>query len=134
MSHKPIAELLGGGDHTTVMNSVNRIACMTPSSPQSTTPSTAVPGPMVLPEGTACQCDGKQTRLSLLIDELLELDIQAAGKHVEIYNLRMGEPGCAYFYLAAMRDQWAEVMRDSILARSPAQIAKMEAAIGVIQT
>lgn len=126
MSHKQIGELSGGRDPQTVATSVNRIACMTPSLPQSAPPSTAVDGPMVPAEGAACQCDGAQTRLSLLIDELRELDIQAAGKHVEIYNLRMGEPGCAYFYLAAMRDQWAEVMRDRILARSPAQIDRLE--------
>lgn len=132
MLHKQIGELSGGRDPQTVATSVNRIACMTPSLPQSAPPSTAVDGPMVPAEGIACQCDGAQTRLSLLIDEVLELEIQVAGKNVEIYNLRMSEPGCAYFYLAAMRDQWAEVMRDSILARSPAQIARMEAAMGVI--
>lgn len=104
------------------------------SLPISQTPNTAVPGLMVPAEGAACQCDGAQTRLSLLIDEVHELEIQVAGKNVEIYNLRMGDPGCAYFYLAAMRDQWVEVMRDRILARSPAQIARMEAAMGVIQS
>jgi hypothetical protein len=76
--------------------------------------------------GPCSQSSSEQTRLSLLIDEVLELEIQAAGKNVEIYNLRMGEPGCAYFYLAAMRDQWAEVMRDCILARSAGHIARME--------
>lgn len=41
MSHKQIGELSGGRDPQTVATSVNRIACMTPSLPQSAPPSTA---------------------------------------------------------------------------------------------
>lgn len=71
------------------------------------------------------------TQLQTLIDEAVELEISLAGKNIEIANLKLSEPGSDFFYFAGQRDHWARVMRDCINARSPAQVARMEAERGL---
>ncbi len=63
MLHKQIGELSGGRDPQTVATSGNRIACMTPSLPQSAPPSTAVDGLMVPSQGAVCQSCSTQTKI-----------------------------------------------------------------------
>lgn len=62
-----------------------------------------------------------------LVDQSLELEIAMAAKNIEIANLCLSDPGADYFHFAGQRDYWARVMRDCINARSPQQIARMEA-------
>jgi len=66
-----------------------------------------------------------------LKDELLELEILAAGKQIEIAQAYLDQRGAHYFYFKGERDHWQQVMRMRIGERSAAQIARMEAAKGL---
>ena len=66
------------------------------------------------------------TATQTLADECLELQIQTAGKKIEIANLMLLEPGCDYFGQMGERDFWRMQMEALIEKRSPAQIARME--------
>ena len=70
--------------------------------------------------------------LQKLMDESLELEIQMAGKNIEIANLKMQEGSEPHFYFAGQRDYWAGVLRDCVAMRSPEQVLKMEREAGLV--
>ena len=72
-----------------------------------------------------------QSTIQNLGDECLELEIQIAGKRMEIANLMMEEPGCNHFGFAGERDFWRVRMEFLIAKRSPQQVARMETERGL---
>jgi len=64
-------------------------------------------------------------------DAIRELEIALAGKHVELSQALMSEPGSAYFQHASDRDCWKERMQQGVKERSAAQVERMEAQRGL---
>lgn len=69
--------------------------------------------------------------LQKLMDESLELEIQMAGKNIEIAHLQMKLGTEPYMYFAGQRDYWAGVLRDCVAMRSAEQVLRMEQALGL---
>ena len=59
-----------------------------------------------------------------LLDDLRELEIQTAGKRMEILSLMLLEPGCDHFDLSGERAFCRMQMETLIAKRSPAQIGE----------
>ena len=72
-----------------------------------------------------------ETAIQKLSDECLELQIQTAGKRMEIANLMMQEPDSDFFGLAGERGFWRMQMEALIAKRSPGRVAQMEIERGI---
>lgn len=70
-------------------------------------------------------------RIQKLSDECLELEIQAAGKQLELANLMIKNPRYEYFGLAGERDLWRMKIESLVAMRSPERIAQMEVERGL---